>query len=159
MLDTIDIKIIEKLGRNGRTSLTDLSDGMELSRVAIANRIDKLLQKELLHIGVSVNLEKLNYQTFIVELQVPAKQSPAFKKLLSKSSQILQCFEVTGQYNWLLICTDKSSKNLRQFIETTLKKYADDCRVTIASNPHGPEFAHHKSSKVCGVCEEEKDGV
>lgn len=154
MLDDIDIQIINKLSKNGRTSLTELSDGMSLSRVAIANRIDKLLQNNLLHIGVSVNLEKLNYQTFIVEMQVPANQTNSFKKLLNDSPQILQCFEVTGQYNWMLVCADKSSKNLRQFIESTLKKFAADCKVTIASNPHGPEFIHHKASKVCNNNEE-----
>jgi len=159
MLDAIDIKIIEKLGRNGRTSLTDLSAGMELSRVAIANRIDKLLQNNLLHVGVSVNLNKLNYQTFIVELQVSEKKSQMFRKILVKSPKILQSFELVGPRNWMLVCADKNSKNLQQFVESTLKKFAEDCRVTIASNPHGPEFAHHKLSKVCGECEEEKDGI
>jgi len=161
MLDDIDVKIIERLSKNGRVSLTDLSDGMDLSRVAIANRIEKLIQNNLLHIGVSVNLEKLNYQTFIVELQVSEKNSVNFRKLVSKSPQILQCFEVTGQFNWLLICSDKSSKNLRQFIESTLKKYSNDCKVTIASNPHGPEFTPCKISDVCKECElkEEKHGI
>lgn len=155
MLDDIDIKIIEKLSKDGRTSLTDLSNGMELSRVAIANRIEKLLQNGLLHVGVSVNLNKLNYQTFIVEMQVSEKRSPNFRKLLIKSPRILQSFETIGQYNWLLVCADKSSKNLRQFIESTLKKFADDCKITIASNPHGPDFTHNKSGKVCKVCEQE----
>ncbi|MBD3263264.1 AsnC family transcriptional regulator [Candidatus Woesearchaeota archaeon] len=159
MIDDIDIKIIERLSENGRLSLTNLSSGMELSRVAIANRIEKLLQNGLLHVGVSVNLEKLNYQTLIVELQVPKNKSIKFKKLLNQSPQIQHCFEVTGQYNWMLVCSDKSSKNLRQFIETTLKQLSDDCRVTMASNPCGPEFAHHKSAKVCKSCEVKKDGV
>ena len=153
MLDDIDVRIIEKLSKNGRVSLTELSDGMELSRVAIANRIDKLLQNGLIHVGATINLEKLNYQTFIVELQISEKNLQAFKKLLSRSPQIIQGFETIGEFNWLLVCVDKSSKRLRQFIDSTLKKYADSCRVTIASVPHGPDFIHQKLSRVCKICE------
>ena len=159
MIDDIDIKIIEQLSKNGRASLTNLSNGMELSRVAIANRIEKLLQNSLLHVGVSVNLEKLNYQTFIVEVQVADNNNSKFKKLVLQSPQIQHCYEVTGQFNWLLVCSDKSSKNLRQFVESTLKKYADDCKVTMASNPCGPEFAHHKSARICKNCEGKQDGI
>lgn len=160
MLDKVDVKIINKLGKNGRISLTELSEGTGLSRVAIANRIDKLIKNNLLHVGVSINLSKLNYQTFIVELQVPEKRTAQFKKIINKSPKVLQSFEILGEHNWMLVCADKNSKRLKQFIDYTLKKFAESCKITIASVPHGPEFIHHKSSEICKACElEEKDGI
>ena len=52
MQDNLDTEIIEKLSKNGRISLTDLSEGMELSRVAVANRIEKLIQNDLLKVSL-----------------------------------------------------------------------------------------------------------
>lgn len=149
MLDEIDWKIVDRLCHNGRIPLTELSEGMELSRVAIANRIEKLMQSGLLHIGAALDLERLNYQTFLIELQIPEKRQAAFKKLLAGSPQILQCFETTGRFNWLLVCVDKSAKELREFVEGSLKKFAEDCHIILASNPHGPDFTFKKLAKLC----------
>ncbi len=151
MQDELDAKIVEKLSRDGRTSLTNLSFGIDLSRVAVANRIDKLIRNNLLKISAMLNLEKLNHQTLIVELQAENKVSE-FKKLLQKCPKILHSFEITGPYNHMLICSAKNNRELRYFIENVLKKYGGDCKVTLASNPLTPEFAHVKPAGVCSIC-------
>ncbi len=152
MLDHIDEHIIQKLGENGRISLTDLSDGSELSRVAIANRIEKLMQAGLLKVSTLLNLEKLNYQTLVVELQVETGKKTEFRKLISECPKVLQAFEVAGQHNHLLICAAKNNNLLRKFVEDVLKKYSTDCKVTLASNPIASEFVHIKSRKECEHC-------
>ncbi|MEK6923342.1 MAG: Lrp/AsnC family transcriptional regulator [Nanoarchaeota archaeon] len=144
MLDDIDRQIISKLAKDGRLSLTNLSEGMDISRVAIATRIDKLIEADILKISASLNLDKLNYQTLIVEMQVPKKQQEEFMKVISINAKVLNCFEVSGQYNYLLICSAKNNNNLRRFIEHDLKKFADDCRVTLSSNPIYPAYVHLK---------------
>ncbi|MBS3065353.1 MAG: Lrp/AsnC family transcriptional regulator [DPANN group archaeon] len=144
MLDNIDKQIISKLAKDGRVSLTNLSEGMDISRVAIATRIDKLIEAGVLKISASLNLDKLNYQTLIVELQVPKQKEIEFRKSISANAKILNCFEVSGQYNYLLICSAKNNNNLRHFIEHDLKKFAGDCKVTLSSNPILPEFVHLK---------------
>ena len=109
MLDPIDQRIIEKLSDNGRISLTELSDGAELSRVAIANRIEKLIQNGLLRVSAMLNLDLLNYQTLIVELQIENGMRSEFKRLILNCPKVVQAFEITGQFNHLLICSSRSS--------------------------------------------------
>ncbi len=157
MLDNIDEHIIEKLKSDGRTSLTDLSQGSELSRVAIANRIEKMHQSGVLRVSALLNLEKLNYQTLIVELQIPNEKKTEFRKIISDCSKVMQAFETAGQYNHLLICAAKNNNLLRKFVEDVLKKFATDCKVTLASNPIGSEFVHIKPAKRCEHCK--KHGV
>ena len=152
MLDPIDQRIIEKLSDNGRISLTELSDGAELSRVAIANRIEKLIQNGLLRVSAMLNLDLLNYQTLIVELQIENGMRSEFKRLILNCPKVVQAFEITGQFNHLLICSSRSSNSLRKFVDDVLKKYAKDCKVTLASNPIATEFAHIKSYKECEHC-------
>jgi len=156
MLDRIDEHIIGRLSENGRISLTELSNGSELSRVAIANRIEKLMQAGLIRVSTLLNLEKLNYQTLIVELQVENQKRAEFKKIISECPKILQAFEVTGQYSHLLICSAKNNNLLRKFVEDVLKKYATDCKVTLASNPVANEFVHIKFRKECEHCRRHK---
>ena len=113
MLDYIDEHIIEKLKHDGRTSLTDLSEGSDLSRVAIANRIEKLQQNGLLKVSALLNIEKLNYNTLIVELQVANEKKAEFRKMISGCSKVMQAFEISGQHNHLLICSAKNNNLLR----------------------------------------------
>ena len=155
-LDHIDEHIIEKLSENGRVSLTELSGSSELSRVAIANRIEKLLQTGVIKVSTLLNLEKLNYQTLIVELQVDAAKKLEFRKLVSECPKILQAFEITGTHNHLLICSARNNNLLRKFVEDVLKKYTTDCKVTLASNPIATEFVHIKSRKECEHCRKGK---
>lgn len=139
-MDDIDIKIISRLVHDGRISLTELSVGTNLSRVSIANRIEKLMESNVLRISALVNLEKLNYQTLIVELQIDKTKIPQFKSLVTKEPRVLQCFEIAGPYNFMLVCAAKNNGHLRSFLEDTLKKFCKDCKVIISSNPIHPEF-------------------
>jgi len=145
MIDDIDRKIIEKLSKDGRLSLTELSEGTGISRVAIASRIEKLENTGLLKVCAALNLEKLNYQTLLVELQVDKTKTIAFHKLVASNPKVLNCFEISGQFNHLLICTARNNQNLRLFIENELKKFSKDCRVTLSSNPMTPNFVPLKS--------------
>ena len=110
MLDRIDIQIITKLSHNGRISLTDLSSGMELSRVAIANRIDKLMQQKILKVHGSLNLNKLNYQTLVVELQIDSKNNEEFRKVIKTCPKVISSFEIAGKFNHMVICAGKNNK-------------------------------------------------
>jgi Lrp/AsnC family leucine-responsive transcriptional regulator len=145
MIDSIDRQIIGKLSKDGRLSLTELSEGTGISRVAVASRIEKLETTGLLKICAALNLEKLNYQTLLVELQVDKTKTIAFQKLVASNPKVLHCFEISGQFNHLLICTARNNQNLRQFIENDLKRFSKDCRVTLSSNPMTSDFVPLKS--------------
>lgn len=145
MLDDIDLKIIQKLTRNGRLSLTELSEGLNISRVAVAARIEKLTNAGMLHISACVNLDKLNFQTLLVELQVEKNKISVFKKIIENEPRVVNSFEITGPYNFMLVCAAKNNAALRQFIENELKKFAKDCKVTLSSNPQTPSFIRIKT--------------
>jgi len=144
MLDDIDLKIIQKLTRDGRLSLTELSEGLNISRVSVASRIEKLTVAGLLQVSACVNLDKLNFQTLLVELQVEKEKITTFKRIIENEPRVVNSFEITGPYNFLLVCAAKNNAMLRQFIENELKKFARDCKVTLSSNPQNPGFVRVK---------------
>ncbi|MFH0868999.1 MAG: AsnC family transcriptional regulator [archaeon] len=138
MLDNIDLKIIQKLTKDGRLSLTELSEGMDISRVSVASRIEKLTNAGLLQVSACVNLNKLNFQTLIVELQVEQSKIQTFKKIIENEPRVVNSFEISGQFNFMLVCAAKSNEMLRHFVENELKKFSSDCKVTLSSNPLAP---------------------
>jgi len=138
MLDDIDLKIIQKLTLDGRLSLTELSEGMNISRVAVASRIEKLTTAGLLHISACMNLDKLNFQTLIVELQIEQNKIINFRKVIENEPRVVNSFELSGPFNFMLVCAAKNNDMLRNFIENELKKFASDCKVTLSSNPQNP---------------------
>jgi len=161
MLDPIDLQIINKLNGNGRISLTELAEDINLSRVAIANRIEKLIQNEFLQVHASLNLEKLHYNTLIVQLQVEKEKIERVKQLVEACPKVLLSLELTGNYNLLIVCVDKNSTGLRNFIEHVLKPHCTDCQVTLSSNPFTPKYIHLKTldCEKCGHKEDCHNGV
>jgi len=156
MLDPIDVQIINKLNNNGRVSLTELAEDINLSRVAIANRIEKLIQNDVMQVAASINLEKLHYNTLIVRLQIEKQNIDKVKKIIKTCPKVLFSLEMTGNHNLLLVCTDKNSTGLRDFIEHVLKPCAEECKVSLASNPFTPRFVHLKTAS-CESCEYKED--
>lgn len=152
MLDEIDIQIIHKLARDGRISLTELSQGMEISRVAVASRIEKLIEHRMLRVSGQLNLSKLNYQTFVVEVQADKDREMKFRKLLEVCPKILFSFRITGgNFNHLLVCADETNEKLSNFIENTLKPFITNYNIKIL-NTTSPEFVSIKSKEFCNAC-------
>jgi DNA-binding Lrp family transcriptional regulator len=156
MLDSVDLQIINKLNRNGRISLTELAEDIKLSRVAIANRIEKLIQNNILRVRTSMNLEKLAYNTLIVRLQVEKQNMGKIKAIVRACPKVVMSLEMTGNHNVLLICADKNSTGLRDFIEHVLKPHAKECKVSLASTPFAPKFVSIRTVS-CESCEHKED--
>ncbi|WP_326910064.1 Lrp/AsnC family transcriptional regulator [Sedimentibacter sp. MB31-C6] len=103
-MDSIDIKIIYNIEREGRISHEELSKRLNLSRPAIHNRVNKLEEQGIISgYRANINWVKLGYTTnALISLRVRTtnydKLLKELKNLIIPNLVIEECHIVTGTW-------------------------------------------------------------
>lgn len=111
-MDKLDLQIIRELESDGRISFASLASRVGLSKTPCWNRV-KELQKRGVIKGFKTVLDQhalgLGIQA-IVHVVVNFNQSNEFEKAIDDHKHVLDCFAVTGDFDYVLrvIATDVS---------------------------------------------------
>jgi Lrp/AsnC family transcriptional regulator, leucine-responsive regulatory protein len=106
-LDQTDMQILAHLQHNCRKSIAELAEKVNLSTSACHRRI-KSLEDDGVITGYVAKLspQRLGYRAqFFVELSLSSQGEEAFEKFekaLSQIPEVLECYLVGGQYDYLL---------------------------------------------------------
>ncbi|MNO63235.1 HTH-type transcriptional regulator LrpC [compost metagenome] len=98
MLDPIDNHILERLTQNSRISYTDLAKEVNLSSVAVKDRIDRLVNQGIIEqFSIVINAEKLGKRiSAYLELQVEPAQLNHIVEVLKVNERVAVLYEMTG---------------------------------------------------------------
>jgi len=124
-VDTIDIKIIDVLKENSRSTISEISKKVNLSIPAVAERIRKMEEAEIIEkYTIKVNREKMNYKilAFILINIDRAENVENFRKSIVQHNYVLECHHIAGEYDYLLKVLVEDTKALEHFLSNTLKK-------------------------------------
>ena len=103
-LDEVDFKIIHLLQKNSRMSAKEIANAVFLSSTAVASRIDKLLEKNIISgFGIRLNPIALGYYTkAFICVEVEPIRKKEFYPYIEKCKNVVQCNCVTGDFSMLL---------------------------------------------------------
>ncbi|MBT0961615.1 Lrp/AsnC family transcriptional regulator [Denitromonas iodatirespirans] len=106
-LDPFDIKILVHLQREGRCSNVELASAIGLSESPCLSRTKRLQEIGVIRgYGADVALEKLgSYVIVFSEVTLGSHHVPDFRKFdagVSKYPEIVECYNVSGGYDFLL---------------------------------------------------------
>lgn len=106
-LDQYDIKILVHLQREGRCSNVDLASAVSLSESPCLARTKRLQEVGIIRgYGAHVALEKLGtYVIVFSEVTLGSHHVPDFRKFeagVEKYPEIVECYNVSGGYDYLL---------------------------------------------------------
>lgn len=124
-MDTIDLKIIDVLKENSRSTTSEISKKVNLSIPAVAERIRKMEEAGIIEkYTIKVNREKINYKllAFIFVNIDKTENIEDFRKSIVQYSSVLECHHVAGEYDYLLKVLVEDTKSLEYFLSDTLKK-------------------------------------
>ena len=130
-LDNSDLQILSALQKNSRISLEALSELCALSVPSVQRRVKRLRDNHIISNEVAIiDPEKVGFEmTFIVQVELERealKQLDEFKKHVKKEPRVQQCYYVTGDADFVLIC---SAKNMRDFEDLTHQLFFDNANV------------------------------
>jgi DNA-binding Lrp family transcriptional regulator len=106
-LDRLDIKILEHLQREGRCSNVELAEAVGLSQSPCLLRTKRLQDIGVIRgYGADIALEKLGCNVIVFsEVTISSHRPQDFRKFetgVGKYSEIVECYNVSGGYDYLL---------------------------------------------------------
>jgi Lrp/AsnC family leucine-responsive transcriptional regulator len=124
-VDSIDLKIINVLKENSRTTTSEISKKVNLSMPAVAERIRKMEQQDIIEkYTIKVNRDKINYKllAFIFVNINKTENIEEFRRYINQFNSVLECHHVAGEDDYLLKVLVEDTKALEYFLSNTLKK-------------------------------------
>lgn len=119
-VDEFDIKLLELVQENSRLTAEQLSETVGLSPTACQKRLKKMRDTGVITKDVSVlNREIVGRSlTMIVEVTLERERPEfldQFKETMLKTPEVMQCYYVTGNADFIVILTAKDMKDYEDF--------------------------------------------
>lgn len=120
--DDIDQKIIDSLVVDGRKSYVELAQEVGLSRVAVKDRIENLIEKDVIeNFTVTVNSEKFGMKvSAFFEVDVEPKNLQEVAENLADNPQVASIYQMTGPSTLHMHVLVRDFKMLETFINNEL---------------------------------------
>ena len=118
-MDSVDVKILDLLRRNSRLQASVISEKVNMSVSAVIERIRKLeasgIIKQYTTILDAKKLDKDITAFISVRLEHP-KYNDLFMEDVKKQSEIIECYYLTGDFDYLLKIITSSTDTLSELL-------------------------------------------
>jgi len=118
-----DLKILELLQIDVKTSVERLSEEVGLSTASIQRHLKRLRDNKVIAQEVAIISPNAVNQsmTFIISVQLNRNYNDCFnyfKKKVKNNNNIQQCYYITGEADFVLIVTAKDMENFEEFTQS-----------------------------------------
>jgi DNA-binding Lrp family transcriptional regulator len=122
-VDELDLKILDVIKNDAKLSVREIAKILNKSPSTILSRIKKLERIGVIKgYATLIDYLKLNYQvTAITLLQVEGPYIEEVEKLLASEPNVRAIYDVTGEYDVIVISLFKTVSELDNFIKRLLK--------------------------------------
>jgi Lrp/AsnC family transcriptional regulator for asnA, asnC and gidA len=118
MIDGLDLKIIQELQKNGRTSNIRLAKILGVVEGTIRKRVKHLLKKDIIRLVALPNVHRLGFNFItIMGLEVKMEDLRKVADSLAQKPSVCYLAFVTGRYDLIAIIVSRSPEELSHFIE------------------------------------------
>ncbi len=135
-MDELDNKIIRLLMRNARMPVKEIAQQVNLTSPAVSSRIHRLEQEGVIG-GYTVLLhqpgEAARVQA-LISIQTTGAAREDFLRMIPGEPQILQCYRVTGSYNFI-VKVSCASIDERELLLTRMQKLGNTNTQIILATP------------------------
>lgn len=116
-MDTMDYKILKCLQSNARNTASDISKEIHLSVSAVLERIRKMEKNDIIkNYTIIVDQKKLgNDMSALMEVSLEhPKFYESFTAAIKHNSNVVSCYYLTGDFDFMLKIFCKSSEHLER---------------------------------------------
>jgi Lrp/AsnC family transcriptional regulator for asnA, asnC and gidA len=121
-MDEVDDKILEKLNENARKSYREIARELNISLTTVSNRIKKMEDEKVIERYIPlVNQEKIGYDlTAIINVKISHGKLLEVQERISKDNHVSGVYDITGDWDSLIIAHFKDRRDLNGFIKGVL---------------------------------------
>ena len=126
--------ILREVQEDGRISNVELANRIELSPAATHTRLKRLQRYGYIRDYVALlDQEKMGFDmTCFVNISLRmhgTKELEGFRRSVKKIPQVLECYHVTGEFDYLLKIVVRNRKELQRFVEYELTPIPGVARI------------------------------
>lgn len=130
-LDRADKKLLSALQQNANMSIAELAEYSHLSTASVQRRIKRLKDNGIIEKNLyQLNAKALNKpMSFIVMVEMEREQADQldqFKQRASQDPNVQQCYYVTGEADFVLICL---AQDMEEFEHITKRLFFNNGNV------------------------------
>jgi Lrp/AsnC family transcriptional regulator, leucine-responsive regulatory protein len=135
-MDKLSWTILSALQENARTSFADIGRKVGLSAPAVAERIQKLEEGNVIKgYHAALSYEGVGYSmTAIIAFSAHSGNTAPFIKYIEQVQEVLECHRVTGNYCLYMKVAFKSPKHLEELINK-FNTFGETTTSVILSSP------------------------
>ena len=121
-IEELDRKILKVLNRDARMSFRLIAKELRISPTTLYNKVKKLERSGVLKGYIPlINKESLGYDLMaIISLRVRQEKDIEVQKAIAKFPQVGAVYEVTGDWDLILVCYFKGRDDLTNFLKKEL---------------------------------------
>lgn len=124
-LDATDKKILSFLQRDAKMTTKEIAMNLQLSHTAVYERIKKLEKGGVIEKYVAVVNKEKTGNGFVVFCQIKLVQHKhefvnRFEREVIRFDEVLECYNISGNYDYLLKVVVKNMKAYRDFLNNKL---------------------------------------
>jgi DNA-binding Lrp family transcriptional regulator len=122
MIDEIDKKILNTLNKNARISFRQAAEEVGISPTTLYSKVKKLEKSGVLKGYIPlIDKERVGYGlTAIIALRVKQEKDVDIQKAISEFPQVGAVYEITGEWDLILVCYFKGRQDLTHFLKQEL---------------------------------------
>jgi DNA-binding Lrp family transcriptional regulator len=126
-LDAIDLRILDALQKDGRLANRDIAEQVGLSPSPCLRRIKELERKRIIrkYVAILDPPQVGNGQHAIVQVRLDHQTTTSvsqFEKEIARYPQVLECFFVAGDWDYILRVVARDLEDFREFCVNELAK-------------------------------------
>jgi DNA-binding Lrp family transcriptional regulator len=121
-MDELDNRILEKLNENARKSYRDIAKELNVSLTTVSNRIKKMEDEKIIERYIPmINQEKIGFDlTAVINVKISHGKLIEVQERISKDKHVSDVYDITGEWDSLIIAHFKDRRDLNGFIKGVL---------------------------------------
>jgi len=136
-IDELDLKIVGELQEDARQSFKDIAERLGVAEGTVYNRVNKLKELGVIKRFVpDIDFSKLGYDlTALIGIVIEGGHLPEMEKKIAKDPNVSAVYDVTGEYDVMVVTKFKDRAGLDKFIKHVLSmKYVKKTYTMVAMN-------------------------
>jgi Lrp/AsnC family leucine-responsive transcriptional regulator len=132
-MDSFDKKILDIVQQNNQLSADKIAEQVNLSASAVQRRLKRLRKDKIIEADVAIISPEANGRLLTIVVEVTLEQErplssvlDEFKKLALNTPEVMQCYHVTGNADFILII---AAKDMKDYERLTHRLFIDNQSV------------------------------
>lgn len=121
-IDELDKQILSILSKDSTMGYTKIAEQLQRSHTTIKKHIDRLEQEKIIkNYTIEIDYERLGYDIIaIIEASISQGKLLEFEEIIAKHPNVFGVFDVTGDYDSLILVRFKTRAELSVLIKSIL---------------------------------------